>query len=282
MLRILISTLLWTTAAVSGLAEDTSHRGADHQTGANGEESESATESESPQNKTARGQLMIVGPEGQVHEFAFGPGPHDADVSAAHPSLNRLLNLTADTNPRPMIGVTCRAAGVLLRRHLKLADTGVVVTHVVPDLPADKAGIHPGDILLSINEEKLNDPATLAGLIAASADKELTVQYLRDGETQSTVVTVSSIAPSALPLTAIDRLNATTLKRFGPGMWVQEHDKLDQQLTDLLNQAQASTSNSGTLQQLTDRLLIDMQKLKSRVAELERDNDGAVSKSPRD
>ncbi|MBN8611463.1 MAG: trypsin-like peptidase domain-containing protein [Deltaproteobacteria bacterium] len=62
--------------------------------------------------------------------------------------------------------------------HLSAGQRGVLVNHVAPDSPASAAGLRPGDILESVNGERLTSPEHLVTIVAtrgAEADLALTV-----------------------------------------------------------------------------------------------------------
>lgn len=92
------------------------------------------------------------------------------------------------------IGVGCSPATETLRSQLKL-DTGVglVVDHVVPGSPADKAGLKVHDLLLKIQHgEKsivLKHLADLSTAVSHVKTDEMQIELLRAGERQTVSVT---------------------------------------------------------------------------------------------
>lgn len=62
---------------------------------------------------------------------------------------------------------------------------GVMIQSVSPDSPAEKAGLQPYDILLSLNDQKLYSVEQLAGLVASNkADEEVTLKLVRNGKSE--------------------------------------------------------------------------------------------------
>ena len=61
-----------------------------------------------------------------------------------------------------------------------------------PGLPAEKAGLKKGDVVLSVNGEKVQKWDDLSRIIRASGGKELTLQVRRDGENLDVRVTPRS------------------------------------------------------------------------------------------
>lgn len=58
---------------------------------------------------------------------------------------------------------------------------GVIVTKVVPKSPADKAGFKPGDIIIEIENFRINNEQTLFGVFQEfRAGQEISVKFLRD------------------------------------------------------------------------------------------------------
>jgi membrane-associated protease RseP (regulator of RpoE activity) len=62
------------------------------------------------------------------------------------------------------------------------SQSGVVVTEVMPDTPAEKAGIKEGDIIVSVDQKKIQDPEDLVNYIQSLNDEEITLDIIRDGE----------------------------------------------------------------------------------------------------
>ena len=88
------------------------------------------------------------------------------------------------------IGVSVVPVDRTLRSHLKLAkDQGVVVTDVVKDSPAAKAGFLKHDVLLSAGEKPLGKLDDLRKAVTASAGKPLSIKLLRSGKRQTLNVT---------------------------------------------------------------------------------------------
>ncbi len=59
--------------------------------------------------------------------------------------------------------------------------TGALITRVLPDSPAEKAGLRAGDIILQFNDRVVHDSYMLPPIVGASRiDKAATVQVLRD------------------------------------------------------------------------------------------------------
>jgi S1-C subfamily serine protease len=80
------------------------------------------------------------------------------------------------------IGVSIDAADDTLRSHLKLRDgIGLVVTDVIPDTPAQKAGIKKSDLLLSINDKPLKTVQDMTGIVKEAKESTVSIKLRRAG-----------------------------------------------------------------------------------------------------
>jgi C-terminal processing protease CtpA/Prc len=62
-------------------------------------------------------------------------------------------------------------------------EIGVLVQDVVPDSPAEKAGIKKGDVIISVNDQELNDVSALNKIIRGlPEDSPAIIRLKRDGE----------------------------------------------------------------------------------------------------
>lgn len=71
---------------------------------------------------------------------------------------------------------------------------GALVTMVIPDTPADDAGLAKGDIITAVDGDIVDFERTLADRIAAyEPDDTITLDVLRDGETLQIQVTLTNV-----------------------------------------------------------------------------------------
>ena len=84
---------------------------------------------------------------------------------------------------RGWIGAGVQELTPELRASFKLDDTkGVLITEVISNSPAEKAGVMPGDILLSINNKAINDwNAMLETVTNLPPGKAVPMELVRDG-----------------------------------------------------------------------------------------------------
>ena len=63
------------------------------------------------------------------------------------------------------------------------SQSGVVITNVIPDTPADRAGLKEGDIIVSADGTKIESPEDLINHIQSlQVDDEVLLDILRDGD----------------------------------------------------------------------------------------------------
>jgi Do/DeqQ family serine protease len=88
------------------------------------------------------------------------------------------------------IGITVQDIDEKLARYLKMPDIkGVIVTSVEPESPAQNAGLKDGDIILSIDNQKMastSDYQTIARSLAAGSTLE--AEFWRNGKKKTAVV----------------------------------------------------------------------------------------------
>lgn len=89
--------------------------------------------------------------------------------------------------------------GLLPRRDTDFK-TGMTVRYVVPGSGADKAGIQPGDRIVSIGEKKIEKRTDLyESLLSAAAGAEIDVEFVRGDKSQTTKVTLGTL-PTEIPV----------------------------------------------------------------------------------
>ena len=113
-------------------------------------------------------------PQGQGIGFAV-------PIDVARPLIPQLVSKGEVT--RGYLGVTIQSLTPQLTKSLNLGSTkGALVGDVNGGSPAEKAGIRRGNVIVGLNQEKVDTPHDLALLVAnTQVGQEVTVKVLRDG-----------------------------------------------------------------------------------------------------
>lgn len=91
---------------------------------------------------------------------------------------------------------------------------GAEVVHVLEGSPAERAGLKPGDVLLTYNGENILGALQLGRLVAETpAGRKVKIQYWRNGKVQTATVTTDAPRGSALNFPAL-------FPAQDPGNWV--------------------------------------------------------------
>jgi len=84
---------------------------------------------------------------------------------------------------RGYLGVNIQAITPELAKAMSLKDTkGALVSEVVPGSPADKGGLHQGDVVVAFDQKKVEGPRDLSSFVAQTpVGQEAKVTVLREG-----------------------------------------------------------------------------------------------------
>mgnify|MGYP000859434226 CR=1 FL=1 len=95
-------------------------------------------------------------------------------------------------------------------------ETGTIVGDVVQDSPADKAGIRRGDVLLSVNGEKVKNPQEFVAKVRQKlAGDKVTIELVRQRRTQTVDVVLSEVPGSEGSVRAAGTGGSQALKSLG-------------------------------------------------------------------
>ncbi|GED22172.1 Do family serine endopeptidase [Halomonas halmophila] len=94
---------------------------------------------------------------------------------------------------RGWLGIEVQELDAELAASFGLESTnGVVIANVVPNGPAAKAGLQPGDVLLKVDGKPIRDPRkTMSDIAAVKPGSQLPVTIVRNGETRQITLTVA-------------------------------------------------------------------------------------------
>jgi C-terminal processing protease CtpA/Prc len=90
---------------------------------------------------------------------------------------------SAQSSQRPWLGVTTQEITADLREGLDYRGAGVLVTAVVRDSPADRAGLEKGDVLVSFNSRTIDTPSELVDVVRdGRVGQSVSLGIVRDGQ----------------------------------------------------------------------------------------------------
>ena len=100
---------------------------------------------------------------------------------------------------RGYIGVQIQAITPEIAESLRLPNNrGALVADAQPNTPAARAGLKAGDVIVSVNGDRIEAPRELSRKIAALGPKaSVDLKYLRDGREQSASVTLDALPDQA-------------------------------------------------------------------------------------
>jgi len=129
------------------------------------------------EDQPAEGKIVRIGPAGDGDIVL----PSDAVDQTEQPET-----------PKHWIGILGGPVNDAVRAQIDIpADQGVLVRQVVPESPADKAGLKVFDILLKANDRSLTDVADLTDLVRSQGENggQIALDVLRRGEHQAITIT---------------------------------------------------------------------------------------------
>ncbi len=135
-------------------------------------------------------KVIIVEREGQEVAATTDDKPAAAaKESKEQPAEIFFLTTEPASATHYWIGLEANPLGKPGRAKLKVdADFGLLVEHVRPASPADKAGLKANDVLLKAGDKPLRQTADLAAAIQESKGSDLKLEIERDGKLQKIVV----------------------------------------------------------------------------------------------
>lgn len=193
------------------------------------------------------GKIVIIDAEGKRKEYQFNgdqakmlhstQNPANTDEESAEDSQtndgsNTAPLLESTTEERYVLGVQCEVADELLRGHLKLGNTGLLIHDVREETPAAEAGLRKDDIIISINETELESLSQLVGIVSESDGSPVKLIVLRAGDRQEISVTPRKmqvpkmVVPARMDAEDFDELlgsaNADVrVRRIHPGLLIE-------------------------------------------------------------
>jgi serine protease Do len=145
-----------------------------------------------------------------VNSAIYSPTGGSVGIGFAIPS-NLVKDVVAqlETNgkvTRGWLGVQIQPLTDDIAESLGLAEThGALVAGIEPGSPAALGGVKPGDVIVSMNGEKLEDFKDLSKLVAkAAAGSESTLQVMRQGETRKLTIEIGNMPDDGVKVALTD------------------------------------------------------------------------------
>ena len=88
----------------------------------------------------------------------------------------------------PIAGAEIIALNADMSAALRIKHEGVLITNVIPDSPAGRAGLRGGDVVLTADSIHLENPISLVRAIRESNDRSIRLRILRQQKTQTIVL----------------------------------------------------------------------------------------------
>lgn len=126
--------------------------------------------------------------EPRMREFRFnGPFNFDFDL------LPRM------TSPRGRLGVQLGDLTPQLAEHFGAKDGGVLVSSVTKDSPAERAGLKAGDVITSVNGDRVRDSDDLIDELRGTEKGDVTIGIIRDKKESTLKATIEAPMPARRP-----------------------------------------------------------------------------------
>ena len=140
-------------------------------------------------------RVLCVGALSGVWQWAGGAAAESPPDDAGPAVVKIQVKADRADAGRRWLGVGCDTVPEVLRAHVDLPEgRGLLVAEVVPDSPADKAGLVTNDVLLEVDGEPLESPGALIRAVADAGDEGVKLKWLHRGQT-----VVKTIQPVARP-----------------------------------------------------------------------------------
>ena len=156
-----------------------------------------------------------------VNSAIYSPSGGSVGIGFAIPSnLVRDVVAELETNgkvARGWLGVRIQSLTDEIAESLGLEEThGALVAGVEPGSPAALGGVKPGDVIVSLNGEKLDDFKDLSKLVAnAKAGSDSTLQVKRQGETHKLTVEIGNMPDDGVKVALADDAASDDTAKLG-------------------------------------------------------------------
>lgn len=229
------------------------------------------------------GKIVIIDADGKRKEFQFngdqarvlqpiqGPAINDADESDEGKEKDagkREDLLESETEERYVLGVQCEEADELLRAHLKLGSKGLLILEVREETPAAEAGLQQDDLIVSINDNDLENLPQLVDAVSKSDGAAVKLSILRAGDRQEISVTPrkmqvpTMVVPAGMDVEEIHNLMGKSVphvgvRRIHAGVLLDGHGPGESKdVQELVEKLRQMAENSGNTANAESRITI--------------------------
>jgi S1-C subfamily serine protease len=138
------------------------------------------------------------------------------------------------------LGVQAEPIGLALKQKFGFtADKGAVVMQVLPDSPAAKAGLKPGDVIVNVDIKAVTNPEELRGAVrAAGIGKQVKVTILRGNEQKELAAQLQEAPAEGGPAIPVPRFGFGARRTIPAALEAiheleQKVDRLEKQVQEL-------------------------------------------------
>ena len=131
-------------------------------------------------------KMAAVGVEGMGYAIS---------INSAKPVIQELIHQGYVT--RPWLGVSLYTVDPFVASANKLSvDKGVVIVEVLPDSPAEDAGLREGDVIIAFEGKEIDTSADLLqAILACQIGQQVTITFVREEDTKTTLALLQESPP---------------------------------------------------------------------------------------
>jgi membrane-associated protease RseP (regulator of RpoE activity) len=131
---------------------------------------------------------------------------------------------------------------------------GILVTEVVDNSPAAKAGLRTGDIILRVDSQEIYTPEDLSHYIGAHPDKSVRVECLRQGKTEAVEVKLGTRDRQV-------EFSLRDVPQIAGARFEQLRPSIEGLFDDYLDEIRALRDEIASLEREIEKLRKDLKKL---------------------
>ncbi len=113
---------------------------------------------------------------------------------------------------------------------------GALITEVEEDMPAHKAGLKAGDVIVEVDGEEIEDTEELMGVVSDKEEGDkVKIKVIRDGKTKNFEVEVEEEEESSFDFSGLEKLKILPEKLHAPKIFLEKEfsSELEEELEDL-------------------------------------------------